>query len=211
MISMVDFYVDADDVLGSSYNVTSLECNNYNPNIDGTVTVTVTVKNVYDDPVVGEVVTVTSSEGNFTELNGTAITESATVDGTTDASGQFTLTYSCTIWGLITFSANNTLNQINVTGWREVDTGNTYTTFLVNEGERTVHLMYDRLYNFTNTSDTTLSSNVVPSRYRPTDHFIPLAVYNPNLGGYVDTDGSVHGVAIATGSRQFTGYVMWTY
>ena len=68
----------------------------------------------------GESVTVTASEGTFTQLNGSDITSASSVTGTTNSSGQFTLTYTCSEWGLITFSANNTSNQINVVGWKEV-------------------------------------------------------------------------------------------
>lgn len=166
---MVDFYVDADDVLGSSYNVTSLECNNYNPNIDGTVTVTVTVEDVYDDPVVGEVVTVTASAGNFTALNGESITASATVDGTTDAGGQFTLTYNCTEWGLITFSANTENIQIRVNGWKQVATktvsGVTYTLTVNGQGLANLSVTCSNVSFASGTSHE--ATNWIPSAYLP--------------------------------------------
>ena len=60
------FNVDVDDVLGSNYLVTSISSSNYNPQIDGTVTLTVTVKDVYGDNVNGESVTVSCSAGTFT-------------------------------------------------------------------------------------------------------------------------------------------------
>lgn len=114
------FNVDIDDVLGSNYLVTSISCSSYNPSIDGTITLTVTVKDVYGTAVSGESVLVTASSGSFTGYNGSSITSASSYTGTTNPSGQFTLTYSCTEWGLITFSANNTNNQINVAGWKEV-------------------------------------------------------------------------------------------
>ena len=114
------YNVAASAVLGDNYEITIIECSDYNPNIDSTITVTVTVKDVYGDAVSGESVTVTASEGTFTQLNGSDITSDSSVTGTTNSSGQFTLTYTCSEWGLITFSANNTSNQINVVGWKEV-------------------------------------------------------------------------------------------
>lgn len=113
------FNVDTSDVLGANYLVTSITSSNYNPSIDGTVTVTVTVKDVYGDAVSGEEVTVSASGGAFTALNGSSITGASSVTGTTNASGQFTLTYTCSVFGLITFTANNTQVQVNVDGWKE--------------------------------------------------------------------------------------------
>ena len=114
------YNVAASAVLGENYKITSIECSDYNPSIDGNITVTITVTDVYGDAISGENVTVTASEGTFTQLNGSDITAASSVTGTTNSSGQFTLTYSCSEWGLITFVANNTNNQINVVGWKEV-------------------------------------------------------------------------------------------
>ena len=114
--------VAGENVLGTNYTVTSLTVSDYNPNIDSTVTLTVTVKDVYNRPVVGEEVTVTASEGNFTQYNGSTITGASSYTGTTNSSGQFTLTYACSEWGLITFSANNNFTQIMVKGWRQLKT-----------------------------------------------------------------------------------------
>lgn len=114
------FNVDVDDVLGSNYLVTSIVSSNYNPQIDGTVTLTVTVKDVYGDNVNGESVTVSCSAGTFTAVNGSSITAATSATGTTNSSGQFTLTYTCGNWGLITITANNTSIQLNVDGWKYV-------------------------------------------------------------------------------------------
>ena len=100
------YNVAASAVLGENYKITNIECSDYNPSIDGNITVTITVNDVYGDAVSGESVTVTASEGTFTQLNGSDITAAASVTGTTNSSGQFTLTYSCSEWGLITFVAN---------------------------------------------------------------------------------------------------------
>ena len=114
------YNVAASAVLGENYKITNIECSDYNPNIDSTITVTVSVNDVYGDAISGESVTVTASEGTFTQLNGSDITAASSVTGTTNSSGQFTLTYNCSVWGLITFVANNTNNQINVAGWKQV-------------------------------------------------------------------------------------------
>ena len=117
---MVKLTIPSEDILGDNYNITDISVSNYNPTIDGTVTLTVTVKDVYGDAVSGESVLVTASAGNFTKYNGSTITGASSYTGTTNSSGQFTLTYACSEWGLITFSAknHNTL-QILVKGYKD--------------------------------------------------------------------------------------------
>ena len=116
------YNVAASAVLGENYKITSIECSDYNPSIDGNITVTITVNDVYGDAISDESVTVTASEGTFTQLNGSDITSASSVTGTTNSSGEFTLTYACSEWGLITFSAKNHNTQINVKGWKQVQT-----------------------------------------------------------------------------------------
>ena len=48
----------SEDILGANYKITKIVASDYNPNIDSTITVTVTVKDVYDDPVENESVQV---------------------------------------------------------------------------------------------------------------------------------------------------------
>ena len=114
------YNVAASAVLGENYKITNIEASDYNPTIDGNITVTITVNDVYGDAVSGESVLVTASAGNFTKYNGSTITGASSYTGTTNSSGQFTLTYTCSEWGLITFSAKNHKCQINVQGWKKV-------------------------------------------------------------------------------------------
>ena len=159
------YNVAASAVLGDNYKITNIVCSDYNPNIDSTITVTVSVDDVYGDAVSGESVTVTASEGTFTQLNGSDITASDSVTGTTNSSGQFTLTYSCTEWGLITFSANNKNIQVRVTGWRTVAT---YLYYLLEENDGHVRLKIHINTNITfNTSWTTIYANFIPLDYAP--------------------------------------------
>lgn len=104
----------SEDILGANYKITKIVASDYNPNIDSTITVTVTVKDVYDDPVENESVQVTCNIGKFTKLNGSTISDTQSVTAQTDSNGEISLTYSCSEWGLATFSANNTNTQINV-------------------------------------------------------------------------------------------------
>lgn len=206
------FNVDVDDVMGSNYYVTTLTSSSYNATIDGTVTVTVNLKDVYGDNVSGASVTVTASSGTFTQLNGSNITAAASVTGTTNASGTFTLTYKCSEWGLITFTANNTTTQIRVSGWKEVSvTGATsYATLYVNGEERMADFRYYRTgYNFTSTGPT-LHSNAIPSDYRPAFNVIAPA-YDLTVNLTINTEGTITGHTSATGSKTINSRAMWHY
>lgn len=110
----------SEDILGANYKITKIVASDYNPNIDSTITVTVTVKDVYDDPVENESVQVTCNIGKFTKLNGSTISDTQSVTGNTDSNGQFILTYTCSEWGIVNFSAKNHKCQINVQGWKKV-------------------------------------------------------------------------------------------
>ena len=163
-----------DDI--TDYLVTSISCDNYNPTIDGTVTVTVFVGDSDGNGVQGVSVPVTASSGNFTKLNGASITAASTVTGTTGVNGTFTLTYSCTEWGLITFSANNENIQIKVTGFKQVAqttvSGVTYTCSVNGEGVGRVNLKCTSVSFAAGNSHEAL--NWIPSQYTPKGYYHTL-------------------------------------
>lgn len=87
-------------IYASSYNVT----------IDGTVTITVKVTNrATGNPVVGVTVPVLKNNSSWQS-------------GTTGVNGTFTLSYTADTWGITTFSAKTQNVQINVRGWKLVNT-----------------------------------------------------------------------------------------
>ena len=209
------FNVDVDDVMGSNYYVTTLTSSSYNATIDGTVTVTVNLKDVYGDNVNGASVTVTASSGTFTQLNGSNITAAASVTGTTNASGTFTLTYKCSEWGLITFTANNTTMQIRVSGWKAVTvTGATsYAVLQVNGEERLAYFRYSRQFaSVSGGSVYTWHSGAIPSDYRPNQTTTGAFNYIGTL--IISTNGDIMGVMQNTdtsGSKTYTATTMWRY
>ena len=186
------YNVQASDVLGENYKITSVECSDYNPSIDDDITVTITVTDVYGDAISGETVTVTASEGTFTELNGSTITAAASVTGTTNSSGQFTLTYSCTEWGLITFSANNKTTQVKVGGYKTTTPHNNYTIY---EFEDRVGLKINIPSNITfKTTWSLINNQVIPFRLRPR-----YPVTSPNYDGGSSTNNTAIGVRPGSG------------
>ena len=200
------YNVAASAVLGENYKITNIECSDYNPNIDNTITVTVTVTDVYCDAISGESVTVTASEGNFTQLNGSNITNASSVTGTTNSSGQFTLTYACSEWGIINFSANNMYNQIKVTGFKKVLNNITYSLW-VDESTRTAVVLANRSGITINAGDTLNYNDFkIPSEYRPsTNSFVTVGRTTPGLINYIWTDGTV---GIYNNGSQMTNYTL---
>lgn len=189
---MVNYYANSTEVLGDNYSIISLECDEYNPNIDGTVTLTVTAKSVYGNPIEDMGIPVTASEGNFTELNGSSITGASTVTGTTDSNGEFTLTYACSEWGLITFSANTVSSQIRVTGFKKVLNNITYSLW-VDESTKTAAVLANRSGITINAGDTLNYNDFkIPSEYRPsTNSFVTVGRTTPGVINYIWTDGTV--------------------
>jgi len=182
------YNVPASDVLGENYKITSVECSDYNPAIDGTITVTISVNDVYGDAVSGESVTVTASEGTFTQLNGSDITSASSVTGTTNSSGQFTLTYNCSVWGLITFSANTTNTQIKVTGWKLMETKES-AKVKVYANESMIALSIQDTFTLPANGDrtiATISSQYAP-KYQVTTNFHPV---NKQMTA-IDTAGAI--------------------
>lgn len=191
------FNVDVDDVLGSNYYVTSIVSSNYNPQIDGTVTLTVTVKDVYGDNVNGESVTVSCSAGTFTAVNGSSITAATSATGTTNSSGQFTLTYTCGNWGLITITANNTSIQLNVDGWKYVrgDSSSNY-AFLRNKTHARF-LLRGWSYGYSKDSDwANFGTGNYAANMRP-NATVMMMNSSANAYFYIDGSGNVKWRAIS--------------
>ena len=202
------YNVAASAVLGENYKITSVECSDYNPSIDEDITVTITVTDVYEDPIEGENVTVTASEGTFTQLNGSDITSDSSVTGTTNSSGQFTLTYNCSEWGLITFTANNTSTQVHVTGWREITAGTG--KLWVNDETKTAVFYFTR----TGAINSEISyANAIPSGYRPYSN-VRMIAHNSTSAVTkvgVEGDGTVRLTSSSYSSTSLTVACQITY
>ena len=181
----------SEDILGANYKITKIVASDYNPNIDSTITVTVTVKDVYDDPVENESVQVTCNIGKFTKLNGSTISDTQSVTGNTDSNGQFTLTYTCSEWGLVTFSAKNHNTQIRVAGFRKIVENATYSLY-VDESTRTAQIEAHRT-GITITSGQSFSNYgnfVIPTKYYPKSNCYSLIMRNATFLFWVWNNGS---------------------
>ena len=91
--------------LPNTYQHITIEASDYNPSIDDTITVTITVTDSTDNPVTGWTVPLL--------VNGTSVSGLVT-----DSNGEVEYTYTCTDWGSVKFSVNSYTCFINVTGWK---------------------------------------------------------------------------------------------
>lgn len=153
---MTRFSVPISDILGSAYYRIELTASSYNVTIDGTVTLTCTVKNIFGQAVSGYEVQLYK--------NGTSLGSS--YNGITNNQGIVTFTYTCSTWGLIDFSIKDVHCQVNVKGFKIVtDTNQDY--YL---GEDIVHLYMHYNNSLTATTSWKDFGRVVPSTIAPSDN-----------------------------------------
>jgi len=96
--------VSISEILGDNYYIDKLTSNDYSPSVGDTVTITLSVKDVFGDPANGQTRTVTCTSGQFVSMNGTSITASSSVDVTTGSGGTVTLGLSVSVADNITVS-----------------------------------------------------------------------------------------------------------
>ena len=171
---MVKFTVPLSDILGSAYYHYELSSSDYNPNIDSTITITCTCKNVLGNPISNKTLELYQNDTS----KGTA---------TTNANGIATWTITCSDWGIQDFRVKNQSIQVNVTGLKAIkDSGTTWShltyTLYVDEANRTVNLVVisDNSMSMGTGTDNYIFTNFVPSKYRPKSNMVGI------VGRYVD-------------------------
>ena len=85
------------EILGDNYYIDKLTSSDYSPSVGDTVTITLSVNDVFGDPANGQTRTVTCTSGQFVSVNGTSITASSSVSVTTSSSGTVTLGLSVSV------------------------------------------------------------------------------------------------------------------
>ena len=108
------------DRLPQTYQHITIEPSDYNPSIDDTITVTITVTDQADSPVSGFTVPL--------QINGESITGLVT-----NSSGVVTYNYTCDEWGTIKFAVKSYTAFINVGGWKEYSNTENYKIFYNDE------------------------------------------------------------------------------
>lgn len=190
---MVKFTVPLSDILGSAYYRYELSSSNYNPNIDSTITITCTCKNVLGNPIANKTLELM--------MNGASQGTS-----TTNANGIATWSITLSAWGNKHFYIANATLDLTVNGYKEISvtTGKLY----VNDLTKTA------TYYFTRTGAITSEitySNVIPQQYRPKG-IVRMKAHNSTFQASVDieTDGAVR-ISGGTTSSSITVNVQITY
>lgn len=153
----------------------SISCSNYNPTIDTDISVTVKVTNQAGNPVVGHTVSILKNNSSWKS-------------GTTGSNGEFTTTYTCSEWGLITFSANTVNKQILVKGYKTIknDSG---IRVRVNGDSVECRIVISST-TFT-TSFTQFTGQTIPEGYRPNTTITMPSYSNTNLLVAVQPNGNI--------------------
>lgn len=89
--------VSISEILGDNYYIDKLTSSDYSPSVGDTVTITLSVNDVFGDPANGQTRTVTCTGGSFVSVNGTGITASSSVSVTTGSGGTVTLGLSVSV------------------------------------------------------------------------------------------------------------------
>ena len=153
---MVKFSVKLSNILGLSFYRYELTSNNYNPNIDSAITLTVKVTDIFGNPVNNKTVQLYhdgSSMGSSYQL-------------TTNTNGIATATYTVTHFGIHDFSVANQHIQLEVGGWKQYKGSNW--------GDGYYCVMYNKTtVRFTFAQETTFSSTTSWADF-PSDAFTDL-------------------------------------
>ena len=198
---MTKFTIPIKNILGLSYYRYEVSTSNVNITYGAEITVTAKVTNIFGNPVSNKTVTLYE--------NGTSKGEQ-----TTDSNGEAEWTYNVTNCGVRNLTVGNAHTNIKVGQWVEetsVHTSVSYAHLYINHCEKMCFFRYYRTnYNFSNTSDVTLHTNMIPSNYRNSDG-VTCAVYNPNIGAYINENGTMSAVSISTGQKTINATAMWKY
>ena len=171
---MTRFTVPISDILGNAYYSYEMTASTYNPTIDTSFTITVTVKTAFGNPVGNKSLTLYK--------DGTSVSSA-----TTNSSGVATWTVTLSDWENHHFTCNSANLDLMANGWKQVTVSNG--NLWVNERTKLA------MYTFTRTGTITSEiyySNIIPSSYRPKE-IVRMLGHNSNFNGKlsIDTTGTV--------------------
>ena len=165
--------------LAGTYQHITIESSNYNPEIDDEITVTITVTDQNDDPI--------SNWNVPLMINGTSITGTLK----TNSQGIATYTYTCNTWGAVKFSVKSQTTQIQVTGFKLIQSNTTYTLY-VDESTHTAQIRVQR------NGVTILSGEsfvyqdfTIPTKYQPAQNSIEFIMRNNTILNFIYANGTV--------------------
>lgn len=144
--------IKSSDVLGDNYYIYELSSSNYTPALNGTITITCTVTDVYGDPIGSKSITLYK--------NGTSVSTK-----TTNSSGVATWSVTCSNAGIQSFKVGKKTIEVFVDN--KSDTGHTHTTTDI------TNLSIPSASNTTPSADTTSGSVGTGTTWARSNHTHP--------------------------------------
>lgn len=171
---------------------TKITCSTYNANIDSTDTIiTVSLIDFNGNAVTGKSVTLTCDKGYFNKNGSTTISGTTTksITATTNSSGEINATWTASEWGLCTFSASSSNCQVDIHGWRILNTGSF--VFRVNGHQAQLRFIVSDEQTSVKTTFEAFGGYTIPVGYRPEGQVVGLAYSNSDVIIAVKSDGQI--------------------
>lgn len=166
------------EVLGENYYIDKLTSSEYSPAVGDTVTITLSVNDVFGDPANGQTRTVTCTGGSFVSVNGSSITSSSSVEVTTGSGGTVTLGLSVSVadniivsdgrCDCVVCSLSNSIT--NIMGFTLVYSGASNRINVYSNG---LFVYFTMQGAFTMSANTDTNTGTIPSQYAPN---VPITV-----------------------------------
>lgn len=194
---MVRFNVPIADILGNAYYTYDMTSSTYNPSIDTAFTITVTVKNVFGNPIGNKSITLYRDGANV----GSA---------TTNSSGVATWNVTLSDWNIHHFNVENATLNLKGSGWKT----------LVNDGNYLIRTKDNRVQFTINVASVSFPTTftafgvgaIVPTGYRPYGSVVVPCKSDYTLFVAVRNDGTVER-RTSNSSQQTAGayaFAEWT-
>lgn len=170
--------ISLSEVLGNNYYIDKLTSSDYSPSVGDTVTITLTVNDVFGDPATGQTRTVTCTGGSFVSVNGSSITSTDSVSVTTGSGGTVTLGLSVSVADNIIVSdgraecvvSSLSTSIANLMGFTLVHSGASDKIKAYSNG-LLVYFTMQGTFTMSANADTT--TGAIPSQYAPN---VPITV-----------------------------------
>ncbi len=183
---------------------TQLVADKYNLLLDGVNNKLVLVVKLLDynnQPVTGKSVKVSVTDGYFTRSEGGGTydyggTSTKTVTNTTDSKGEFTVYYTATERGIVTFTANESLLQVQVKGWKKILSSPTFfdnVRFDAYTNEEYVYIQFDGETTINTGSENLAYSSRISEGYLPIGYVYAPASHYPKkpIDLAINKDGTI--------------------
>lgn len=202
---MVRFTVPIADILGLSYYCYEITPSNYNPTIDGSITISVRVTNVFGNTIDDKQVTLYSNGSTV----GTA---------TTNNVGVATFSYTFSDWDLHRFVVGNASLELQATGLKQVaqKTNNVVKyTLYADESSRTCVIRIESTSNCNIANGEQYAvTGLIPSKYTPKANLFCDVNRNANIMFYCWTGGSgglYNRISTTQTSQSIYGQLTYSY